>query len=102
MYTRKLIAIFLTLTSFSVYAKEAYDCNGFGFTIDGNKAAYGPDELTLCSTKGNWIEFAQSGECKKMDRWSLTFDRITYLLMVDNPDNSSNTRFSNTKCKKIK
>ena len=98
----KLIPLILALTSFSANAKDAYDCNGFGFTIDGNKAAFGPEELTLCSTKGNWMEFAQSGECKKVDRWSLTFDRITYLLMIHNPDNSPNNRFSDSKCKKIK
>jgi hypothetical protein len=102
---KRFIAIFLALLSFSVSAKEAFDCEGWGFTIDGKKAAYGPTELVLCSTTGNWLFFAQPNECKLEKKYNISFDKITFrasIMSYTDPTSATGSSMQFVNCKKVK
>ena len=77
---KKPLAFILVLASFSANAREAYDCDGVGFTIEGKRATFGPVEWASCSTEGNWIYFATPEDCK--NRYTRYFDKITYILQA--------------------
>jgi len=102
---KRFIAIFLALLSFSVSAKEAFDCEGWGFTIDGNKAAYGPMEFVLCSTAGNWMFFSHAGECKLEKKYNISFDKITNRATIysfTDPTSATGSSMQSVNCKKVK
>ena len=97
---KRFIAIFLALLSLSVSAKDAFDCENVGFSIDGNRAAYGSTELVLCATKGNWLYFSEPGECKLEKKYNITFDKITYLATIRGAISPTSVIAIN--CKKVK
>ena len=101
---RYILSAAMLLLSLNVSATDAFNCDGWGFTIDGKKATYGPTELVLCSTEGNWIFFSPPGECKKEDKYTLIFDKITYKLQILSPSNPNRPWDSSSSldCKKIK